>query len=356
VTAALEARRRPSEAPRRSCPPNAIGKRELVGSGPAMQALQTAIDFVARSSAPVLVTGETGAGKELVARAIHDRSGRSDRPFVALNMSAIPKDLLEAELFGHVRGAFTGAAHPRKGLFTEADGGTLLLDEIGDMSVDLQSKLLRVLQSGEIQPVGADRTHRVDVRVVAATHQNLPKLVQDGRFREDLFYRLHVLPVFVPPLRDRREDSPALAEYFLEEARQRAPQSPVRSIGPGALRILSAAPWPGNVRELANEIERAVVFGVGETIDANQLSLAQNAESTPQRGAPGQTWPFPSDAPWTLHKLSRAYAEWALAEARGDKESAARILGIDLSTLYRWLRSGRLADRRADKPVRLLAG
>jgi two-component system response regulator HydG len=297
-----------------------------------MRTLQTAIDFVARSSAPVLVTGETGAGKELVARAIHARSSRCGRPFVAVNMSAIPEDLLEAELFGHVRGAFTGAAQPRKGLFTEADGGTLLLDEIGDMSLALQVKLLRVLQSGDVRAVGSDRPHHVDVRVIAATHRDLPALVKEGRFREDLYFRLHVLPVFVPALRDHREDIPALAEYFLAEACQRAPLSPVRSIGPDALRALSDAPWPGNVRELASSIERAVVFGVDEMIDANQLSLLQSATSTP-------SWPFPSHAPWTLRRLSRAYSEWVIAHTGGNKERAAEILGIDLSTLYRWQRS-----------------
>jgi two-component system response regulator HydG len=346
VARALDVRRHPSEDARRSCPPATVGKPELVGTGPAMRTLQTAIDFVARSSAPVLVTGETGAGKELVARAIHARGARHDRPFVAVNMSAIPKDLLEGELFGHVRGAFTGAAQARKGLFTEADGGTLLLDEIGDMSVDLQVKLLRVLQSGDVRPVGSDRAHHVDVRVIAATHQNLPSLVKDGRFREDLYFRLHVLPVFVPPLREHREDIPVLAAYFLAEARQRAPLSPVRSIGPDALRILSEAPWPGNVRELASAIERAVVFGVDEMIDENQLSSVRGPSPVPRSDGQAQTWPFPSTEPWTLRQLSRAYAEWALAENGGNKERAAKILGIDLSTLYRWLRAEQPGESR----------
>ena len=332
VANALDGRRHPGESARLSLPPATMGKPELVGNGPAMRTLQTTIDFVARSSAPVLVTGETGAGKELVARAIHARSARRHQPFVAVNMSAIPQDLMEAELFGHVRGAFTGAAQPRKGLFMEADGGTLLLDEIGDMSFALQSKLLRVLQFGDVRPVGSERTHHVDVRVIAATHRNLEALVSEGRFREDLYFRLNVLPVFVPPLRDHREDIPALAAYFLTEACQRAPKSPVRSIGPEALRMLSDAPWPGNVRELANSVERAVVFGVDEMIDSNQLSPVRSS-------GPASAWPFPSDAPWTLRKLSRAYADWVLAETGGDKERAAEILGIDLSTLYRWLRS-----------------
>jgi two-component system, NtrC family, response regulator HydG len=331
VESALDVRRHPGEGARLPHPLAATGKLELVGTGPAMRTLQTAIDLVARSSAPVLVTGETGAGKELVARAIHARSTRRDHPFVAVNMSAIPHDLLEAEIFGHVRGAFTGAAQPRKGLFTEADGGTLLLDEIGDMSFDLQAKLLRVLQSGEIRPVGSERTHHVDVRVIAATHRDLPALVSKGQFREDLYFRLDVLPVFVPPLREHREDIPALAAYFLAEACQRAPLSPVRSIGPEALRRLTDAQWPGNVRELASSIERAVVFGVDSMVDANQLAPVPTSAPTP-------AWPFPSHAPWTLRRLSRAYADWVLAAASGNKERAAEILGIDLSTLYRWLR------------------
>jgi len=331
VASALDDRRHPAESVRLSRAPT-VGTPEIIGAAPAMRALQTSIDFVARSSAPVLVTGETGSGKELVARAIHERSARRERPFVAVNMSAIPQELLEAELFGHVRGAFTGAAQARKGLFTEADRGTLLLDEIGDMSLELQVKLLRVLQSGDVRPVGSDRAHHVDVRVIAATHRDLPALVKAGRFREDLYFRLDVLPVFVPPLRDRREDIPALAAYFLAQASERAPESPVRSIGPDALRMLSEAPWPGNVRELASSIERAVVFGIDSMIDSNQLSVIRNGPTTP-------AWPFPSNAPWTLRRLSRAYAEWVLAEAGGNKERAAEILGIDLSTLYRWQRA-----------------
>jgi two-component system response regulator HydG len=332
VTEALDGRRHPRESMRAPPPPSTVGRVELVGSGPTMRALQTTIDFVARSSAPTLVVGETGVGKELVARSIHARSARRDRPFVAVNTSAIPKELLEAELFGHVRGGFTGAVQARKGLFTEADGGTLLLDEIGDMSVGLQAKLLRVLQFGEVRPVGGDRVHQVDVRVIASTHRDLPVLIREGRFREDLYFRLNVLPVLVPPLRERSEDIPALAAHFLAEACRRAPQSPVRSIGRDALRLLITAAWPGNVRELASCIERAVVFGVDEMIDVNQL------QSLPDAAAP-VAWPFPTTAPWTLRRLSRAYTEWVLVETGGNKERAAEILGIDLSTLYRWQRA-----------------
>ncbi len=334
VANALDGRLHPGEGAHTSRPLQTAGKLDFVGTSAAMRTLQTAIDSVARSSAPVLVTGETGAGKELVARAIHERSSRSHQPFVAVNMSAIPRELLEGELFGHVRGAFTGAAQPRKGLFTSADGGTLLLDEIGDMSIGLQAKLLRVLQSGDVRPVGGERTHHVDVRVIAATHRDLRALIKEGLFREDLYFRLNVLPVCVPPLRDRREDIPALAAHLLAEACRRAPLSPVRRLGPDALRVLSEAPWPGNVRELASSIERAVVFGVDEMVDANQLSSALGGALSP-----ATAWPCTSDAPWTLHRLSRAYTDWVLAGTSGDKQRAADILGIDLSTLYRWQRA-----------------
>jgi two-component system response regulator HydG len=259
-----------------------------------------------------------------------------------MNTSAIPQELLEAELFGHTRGAFSGAVQPRKGLLTEADGSTLLLDEIGDMPVGLQAKLLRVLQFGDVRPVGSDRAHHVDVRLIAATHRDIPALVKEGRFREDLYYRLNVLPVVVPPLRDHREDIAALAAHFLAEARGRTPLSPVRSIAEDALRLMTEASWRGNVRELASCIERAVVFGVDEKIDASQLSLVPNA-------APALGWTIPSDSPCTLRQLSRAYTVWVLARTGGNKERAAEILGIDLSTLYRWLR----AERPDDHPTRV---
>jgi two-component system response regulator HydG len=332
VASALQERRQPGDVARISRSSAAPGKAEIVGSGPAMRALQATIDQVARSSAPVLVNGETGVGKELVARAIHARSPRAQQPFIAVNMSAIPQELLEAELFGHVRGAFTGALQPRKGLFTSADGGTLMLDEIGDMSFGLQAKLLRVLQSGDVRPVGSERTHHVDVRVIAVTHRSLPTLVKEGRFREDLYFRLDVLPVFVPPLRERKEDIPLLVAHFLAEACQRAPLSPVRSISPEVLEKLCEAPWPGNVRELASAVERAVVFGVDEMTNPNHPAPVPTA-------APLNALLPPGDPPWTLRRLSRTYAERVLADVGGDKHRAAEILGIDLSTLYRWQRA-----------------
>jgi two-component system response regulator HydG len=335
VASAIEARNRQenSEGAHPSLPMTA--SMELVGNGSAMRSLNSNIDFVAASSAPVVVTGETGTGKELVARAIHARGARRNKPFVAVNTSAIPQELLEAEIFGHVRGGFTGAIQSRKGLLTEADGGTLLLDEIGDMPVGLQSKLLRVLQFGEVRPVGGDRVHRVDVRVIASTHRDLPALVRDGRFREDLYFRLNVLPVFVPPLRDRREDIPVLAAHFLAEALGRAPHSPVRSIAPDTLRTLVEAPWPGNVRELATLIERSVVFGANESLVVESLSYVPSTAST----GPTLPWSFPAPPRWTLRGLSREYTDWVLTQTGGNKDRAAEILGIDLSTLYRWQRA-----------------
>ncbi len=324
-----------TESDRRSSPPptGLLPNPELVGNGPAMRLLQASIDRVADSSAPVIITGETGVGKELVARAIHARGRRRGRPFVAVNTSAIPADLLESEMFGHLRGGFTGAVQSRRGLLVEADGGTLLLDEIGDMPLGLQAKLLRVLQFGEVRPVGADRGRQVDVRVIAATHRDLPALVRDGQFRQDLYFRLNVLPVFVPPLRDRSEDIPALAAHLLAEARQRAPLSPVRSIGPAALRAMTAARWPGNVRELASVVERAVVFGTDEGVVFQSLREAgDDASSAPP-------WSFEGRPPPTLRNLSRVYTEWVLTQTGGTTERAAQILGIDLSTLSRWQRT-----------------
>ncbi len=338
VAGAIEERRR-HEDPILSHPPANTPGKELVGSSSAMQSLQASIDFVASSSAPVVITGETGVGKELVARAIHARGPRRDRPFVAVNTSAIPHDLLEGEMFGHARGAFTGAVQARRGLLTEADGGTLLLDEIGDMPMSLQPKLLRVLQFGEVRPLGGHKTHHVDVRVIAASHRDLRALVGDGRFREDLYFRLDVLPVFVPPLRDRREDIPALAVRFLAQARQRAPHSPVRSIGPEALRALSEATWPGNVRELETVVERAVVFGTRENLDFAPPSSAPPSSTAPSDVRDNLPGLFPSQTAGTLRKLSRAYTNWVLDQTGGNKERAAKILGIDLSTLYRWQRA-----------------
>ncbi len=307
----------------------------LLGEAPAMIALQRSIARVATSTAPALILGESGTGKDLVARAIHAQGPRSDRPFVAVNVAAIPEQLLESELFGHVRGAFTGATESRRGLVVEANGGTLFLDEIGDMPIALQAKLLRVLQSGEVRPVGADAVRIVDVRVVAATHRDLPALVASGRFRADLFFRIHVLPITVPPLRDREGDVPMLARHFLRRAQLRTPSSPVRALDVDAERVLARAAWPGNVRELESAMERLVVFGEDDAIHASDLAFVSPQASLAEHDG-GAASPSPEVQPRTLREVSERHVASVLASTKGDKRRAAQILGIDLSTLYRW--------------------
>jgi two-component system, NtrC family, response regulator HydG len=298
----------------------------------AMRELVESIALVARSDTSVLVLGESGTGKERVARAIHARGPRANQAFVALNTSAIPEQLLESELFGHVRGAFSGATQSRRGLLVEADGGTMLLDEIGDMPLMLQPKLLRVLQFGETRPVGSDRIGQVDVRMIAATHRNLDVLVREGRFREDLRYRLNVVPLLVPPLRERREDIMPLALRFLQEARDRNPESPVTSIGDEAMSQLTQALWPGNVRELENAMERLVVLGRLAVIGAEDLAFLQQKPLE-------EAWTVERDSPTTLKEMNQSYLRWVLARTHGDKPRAAKILNINLSTLYRWERA-----------------
>ena len=224
-----------------------------------MQEVIHTSQLVAKSKSTVLITGETGTGKEMVARAIHYHSAQREMPLIKVNCAAIPETLLESELFGHVRGAFTGAATNKKGKFALADGGTIFLDEIGTMSPALQAKLLRVLQEREFEPLGSERTQKVDVRVIAATNRDLRQMVGDGRFQEDLYYRLNVIPIHIPPLRERREDVPILVEHFIAKHAQRAGKR-IDGLEPGVLEALQAADWPGNVRELENTVERAVVL------------------------------------------------------------------------------------------------
>ena len=305
---------------------NASAPPLLLGVDPAMLVLRQSIASVAASSAPVLILGESGTGKDLVARAIHAAGSRRNHAFVAVNVSAIPEHLLESELFGHVRGAFTGASEVRRGLLVEAHGGTLFLDEIGDMPIGLQAKLLRVLQFGELRPVGSDTVRRVDVRIVTATHRDLPKLIEAERFREDLYFRIRVLPIEVPPLRERRGDIVSLANHFLEGAQQRTPTSPVRALGADAERFLSSAAWPGNVRELESTMERLVVFGKDGTIHAADLYFL-----SPE--LPGATERMDLAS---LREVSERHVAQVLTATNGDKRRAAEILGIDLSTLYRW--------------------
>jgi len=300
----------------------------LIGKSAPMRELYRMLERIAQSQAPVLVRGESGVGKELVARALHFEGPRRGAAFVAVNCTALPESLLESELFGHVRGAFTGATTARRGLFLEADGGTLLLDEIGDMPPPLQAKLLRVLEEGEIRPVGSDLVRKVDVRLVAATHQDLEERVRAGSFRQDLYYRLNVVPVQVPSLRDRCEDVPLLAEHFLALARARNPASPVRSFEPAALATLARWSWPGNARELENLVERLVIIGFDEIVQAADVkALLPSAGDTPVDEAKRALVP--------LKQLEREYITWVVAQCGGNKTRAAEILGIDVSTIHR---------------------
>jgi len=304
----------------------------LLGGGAAMRAVHDLVARVAPTNATVLVQGETGTGKELVARAIHDASPRAARPFVAVNCAGFAETLLESELFGHERGAFTGADRARQGVFEAAHTGTLFLDEAGEMGLPLQAKLLRVLTNGEVVRVGATAPRRVDVRIVAATNRDLNAMVAAGTFREDLYYRLAVFPIAVPPLRERREDVPLLASHFLALA-GRELNTPARSLSAGAMARLSAYAYPGNVRELRNLIERATILARGAVIEAEDLPLgpAPEPEAAPEalfRGLPDSVELGP-----TLHLIERRLVQRALASAHGVQAEAARRLGISRSLL-----------------------
>jgi len=306
----------------------------MVGRSRAMQRLFGIVGRVAQSQAPVLVRGESGTGKELVARSIHDEGPRRDAPFVVASCSAMPESLLDSELFGHVKGAFTGATGPRRGLFLEADGGTLFLDEVGEMPSALQAKLLRVLEDGEVRAVGSDAVRKVDVRLIAATHRDLETMARDGLFRQDLFFRLNVVPVAVPALRDRPEDVPLLLEHFLEGARARNPYSPVERFSPEAVATLARRPWPGNVREVQNLVERLVVVGTQSVVGVSDLPVeaVPTSDPTPLVGARGALVP--------LRQLEAEYIAWVVAQCGGNKTRAAEILGIDVSTIHRRERAG----------------
>jgi two-component system, NtrC family, response regulator AtoC len=306
----------------------------ILGKSKPMLDLFSLIRKVAGSRSTVLIQGKSGTGKELVAKAIHYNSPRRARPLVAVNCSAIPKDLLESELFGHLKGAFTGAIANKRGLFEEADGGSIFLDEIGELSPELQVKLLRVLQEREIRRVGDTRTLSVDVRLIAATNRDLAQAVQVGLFREDLYYRLNVIPIVLPDLKDRSEDIPVLATHFLMKYAKEA-DPPIEGIAKDAMRLLLEYHWPGNVRELENVIERAVILGHGPEILREDLPAHLRTHRTPlahpsQAGSPYRP---------TLEELERDYIAAVLRETRWHQMRAAHILGIDRRTLYRKIRT-----------------
>lgn len=302
---------------------------EFVGRSRAMEHLFDQISRIADHPVPMLLTGESGTGKELVARVLHRRSRRRDKPFVPVNCAALPGALLESELFGHAPGAFTDARSGRKGLFLEADGGTLLLDEIAEMPTELQPKILRALETGAIRPVGENAEVHCDVRVLAATNQDLEAAVEAGDFREDLFFRVNVVRIEVPPLRSRNTDILLLAQHFLQEIAQRSGK-PVRGLSPAVADKLLAYPWPGNVRELRNAMERAVALTRFEDIVVEDLPANIRETQRPSAAAGEDGGELP-----TLEEVERQHVARVLAAAGGNKSTAARILGLGRRTLYR---------------------
>ena len=301
----------------------------IVGRSRVMQDVIRRAELVSETRSTVLITGETGTGKELIARAIHDRSAERDKPLIKVNCAAIPETLLESELFGHVRGAFTGAIATKKGKFALADTGSIFLDEIGTMNIALQAKLLRVLQEREIEPLGSERTHKVDVRVIAATNRDLRQLVAEGRFQEDLYYRLNVIPIEVPPLRDRREDIPPLVDHFVRKHQQRTGRRIDRVDG-AAVQALQAYDWPGNVRELENTIERAVVLSRGPVLTADSVSM-MGTITPPVRGLPSLK--LRHNIEWVERETMRR----ALGQSGGVKKDAAESMGISQRALSYYL-------------------
>lgn len=307
------------------------GFSNIVGNSVALRRVLDLVEKVADSDSTVLITGESGTGKELIARAIHERSPRAKKNLVAVNCGAVPEELLESELFGHVRGAFTNAVNHREGRFATADSGTLFLDEIGDMKANLQIKLLRVLQERNFEPVGSSKTRDVDVRVIAATNQNLNDAMREKRFREDLYYRLHVIPIELPPLRERRDDIPALLFHFLERART-AGRSRLEGISHDALELLCDYAWPGNVRELENLVERLVVVRNTGLIRSEDLPAPIGANASPGISAPRVSLKGLSFSE-EVNRFESNLILQALEHTRWNKQRAAQLLGMNRTTL-----------------------
>jgi DNA-binding NtrC family response regulator len=312
----------------------------IIGGDPSVRQLAELIERVAPSSAAVAIFGESGTGKELVARAVHQRSTRAEKAFIPVNCAAISKELIESELFGHEKGAFTGATNARKGAFEEADGGTLFLDEIGELPVDLQAKLLRALESGEIKRVGASRPSTVDVRLVAATNRDLLGLAREGRFREDLYYRLCVIPLHLPPLRSRKGDLVSLAEHFI---RAFSPRGQHVKLTQAAVERLQAHRWPGNIRELRNVVHRALLLRKGPMIDAGDVSFDQEVNA--DTGMPVPEVPPGMTLEQMLEKLERQIVENALRKWNNNRERVARELGVARSTLFKRLKDWGLTNK-----------
>ena len=309
------------------------GFEGIIGSSPAIRSLIARMRQIAPSPIPVLVTGESGTGKELVAQAIHNHSKRKDKQFVPLNCAGLSESILEDELFGHVRGAFTGAEKDRQGRFEYAHGGTLFLDEIGDMPASMQAKLLRVLQSGEVVRLGANDTRHVDVRLIAATNRDLSKLVEDGAFREDLYFRIKGVELHLPPLRERPEDIPLLVRHYLAQYAQQMDRT-VPHVAEDAMQTLMAYPWPGNVRQLMNAVQNTLILAEGDRVEPRHLPPEVTERGTGGEDAEGGAVP----AGMSLDQLEKQAIRNALRIHHGNREAAAKMLGIGERTLYRKLK------------------
>jgi two-component system nitrogen regulation response regulator NtrX len=320
----------------------------MVGESAALQRLRAEIAQAAPSNGRVLIYGENGTGKELVARNIHHQSLRAAGPFVEVNCAAIPEELIESELFGHVRGAFTGALAAKKGKFEAADGGTLFLDEIADMTLKTQAKVLRVLQEQKLEPVGGTASVTVDVRVIAATNKQLEEQIRAGAFREDLYFRLNVIPFQVPPLRERREDVPLLARHFVAEFSAEYGKRP-REIGKEALELLMANPWPGNVRELRNIIERLVIMAPGDRIEAHHLPASLGAPPAAAASTVADALPEFASLAAARDDFERRYIWKRYQECGGNMSKTAEALRVERSNLYRKMKAfGLIPQRKAE--------
>jgi two-component system, NtrC family, response regulator AtoC len=333
---------RTQEANQAHVPPEGKARSSITGESSQVQELFKIIDKVADSPSTVLITGESGTGKELVATALHDGSSRKDKPLIKINCAAIPKDLMESELFGYERGAFTGAVTSKPGRFELADAGTLFLDEIGEVPIEMQVKLLRVLQESEFERVGGIKTTRVDVRVIAATNRDLLAEVEAGRFRKDLYYRLNVVPIHLPPLRDRRADVPALVRHFIEKYNKRLNKK-IEGIADEALVTLQAYPWPGNIRELENLMERVILFADGPRIEAHDLPAPVRS------GVGGTSLPTPESltheiGETPLKEILKAFIVQALGKTEGNVTRAAKLLGISRKSLQTKMKEFGLRD------------
>ncbi|HTM32290.1 MAG TPA: sigma-54 dependent transcriptional regulator [Vicinamibacterales bacterium] len=313
----------------------------MVGESPAMRHLREQVAMAAPTNGRVLILGENGTGKELVARTVHQLSRRRGGPFVEVNCAAIPEELIESELFGHARGAFTGAVADKPGRFEQADGGTIFLDEIGDMSLKTQAKVLRVLQEQVMERVGGTQRIKVDVRVLAATNKELPAEIRDGRFREDLYFRLNVIPIFVPPLRDRPEDIPLLAEHFMALMAAEYGKRPKR-FASEAMARLQQYQWPGNVRELRNIVERLIIMVTGDAITAQDLAFLGQDGDAPIEPAPAATGRLAE----ARDQFEKDYILRALAASQGNMSKTAEMLGVERSNLYKKMKSFGIAPRR----------